>query len=396
MAKFTNSSLATYVRISPFKNANRYDETTGVYHTIKKITWHHMAGVATCEEFGNIVTRPDRNMSATYCVDKDARVGRFLDESDRPWTSSSRSNDFQAVTIEISNSKVGGNWPISDKVMEKAIELTVDICKRNDIKELIYTGDSRGNFTFHKMFAATACPGPYIESRAKEIVSKINAKLKDSEEVTVTPSTNPQQETNASKITKGSLVSLTSNAVYYDGGSIPSWVKQQKWYIASISGDRAVLGLNEKKDRNIQSPINIKYLTLVAGVFKEYTISIVASERLYKDPTDTTKNVSTVGKSGVYTIIDEVTINGVKYGKLKSGAGYVNLNSVNDTKKVTDKTIRVGDKVKVLKNVQYNGKAFKVYCSSYKVLEVKGDRVVISSDGKNVTAAVNSKNLQKI
>ena len=348
MAKFTNSSLATYVRISPFKNVNRYDETTGVYHTIKKITWHHMAGVATCEQFGNIVTRPDRNMSATYCVDKNARVGRFLDESDRPWTSSSRANDFQAVTIEISNSKTGGDWPISDKVLEKSIELTVDICKRNGIKELVYTGDSRGNFTFHKMFAATACPGPYIERRANEIVSRINAKLKGVEE-SVHPT--PTPSTTTPKIEKGSLVSIASNAVYYTGGSIPSWVKQEKWYIASISGDRAVLGLNERKDRNIQSPINTKYLTLVSGVFKEYTVSIAASEKLYKDPTNTSTNVSTVGKSGVYTIIGELSINGVKYGKLKSGAGYVNLDSVNGTKKTTDTTIRVGDKVKVLNNV---------------------------------------------
>lgn len=393
MAKFTNSSLATYVRISPFKNVNRYDETTGVYHTIKKITWHHMAGVATCEQFGNIVTRPDRNMSATYCVDKNARVGRFLDESDRPWTSSSRANDFQAVTIEISNSKTGGDWPISDKVLEKSIELTVDICKRNGIKELVYTGDSRGNFTFHKMFAATACPGPYIERRANEIVSRINAKLKGVEE-SVHPT--PTPSTTTPKIEKGSLVSIASNAVYYTGGSIPSWVKQEKWYIASISGDRAVLGLNERKDRNIQSPINTKYLTLVSGVFKEYTVSIAASEKLYKDPTNTSTNVSTVGKSGVYTIIGELSINGVKYGKLKSGAGYVNLDSVNGTKKTTDTTIRVGDKVKVLNNVQYNGKTFKVYNSSYTVLEVKGDRVVISSDGKNVTCAINSKNIRKI
>lgn len=74
----------------------------------------------------------------------------------------------------------------------------------------------------------------------------------------------------------------------------------------------------------------------------------------------------------------------------------MNLDSVNGTKKTTDTTIRVGDKVKVLNNVQYNGKTFKVYNSSYTVLEVKGDRVVISSDGKNVTCAINSKNIRKI
>ena len=51
------------------------------------------------------------------------------------------------------------------------------------------------------------------------------------------------------------LVKINTNAKYYDGGTIPSWVKLDKWYIASILGDRVVLGKNKAKNRNIQSPI---------------------------------------------------------------------------------------------------------------------------------------------
>ena len=57
-------------------------------------------------------------------------------------------------------------------------------------------------------------------------------------------------------------------------------------------------------------------------------------------------------------------------------------------------TISVGDKVKVLKAVTYEGKAFKTYYSKYDVIEVKGDRVVIGI-GKTVTAAVKASNLSK-
>ena len=64
------------------------------------------------------------------------------------------------------------------------------------------------------------------------------------------------------------LVSIASNARYYNGGAIPQWVLQEKWYISSISGNRAVLGLNQNKNRNIQSPINTKYLT-IANVPKQ-------------------------------------------------------------------------------------------------------------------------------
>ena len=65
---------------------------------------------------------------------------------------------------------------------------------------------------------------------------------------------------NNNVVKKGKLMALLPSAIYYDGGSIPSWVKSQKWYIDSVSGDRAVLGQNESRNQNIQSPINIKYL----------------------------------------------------------------------------------------------------------------------------------------
>lgn len=58
-------------------------------------------------------------------------------------------------------------------------------------------------------------------------------------------------------------------------------------------------------------------------------------------------------------------------------------------------TIKVGDKVKVLKAETYTGGSFKTYYSKYDVIEVNGDRVVIGI-GKTVTAAINIKNLQKL
>lgn len=375
---FTNSKLATVVRISPFRNSPRNQPIT-------KITLHHMAGVLSLEQFGNIVTSPGRDMSANYAVDKDARVGLFCPESDRSWCSSSPWNDNRAITIEISNSAYGdaSGWPVSDKVMAKVIDLCVDICQRNGIKKMTYTGDRNGSLTFHCFFSFTSCPGPYIKARAQEICDKINARLGSS-------SSNGNTSTSSANFKTGDLVSINSNGVYYNGSSIPSWVKAEKWFISSISGDRAVLGMNEVKNRNIQSPISTRYLTKSGDSgFKSYTKSLKSTDTLYTSPGGNTKG--TIGTSGIFTIVEEQTVNGVKYGKLKSGAGWVKL-----TTSSTDNVIRVGDTVKVLNNVQYNGEPFKVYCSSYKVLEVKGERIVISSDGKNTTCAINSKNLKKL
>lgn len=57
--------------------------------------------------------------------------------------------------------------------------------------------------------------------------------------------------------------------------------------------------------------------------------------------------------------------------------------------------IKVGDKVRVIKAVQYNGSPFKVYYDTYDVIEVVGERVVIGI-GNTVTCAINKNNLQKV
>lgn len=62
---------------------------------------------------------------------------------------------------------------------------------------------------------------------------------------------------------------------------------------------------------------------------------------------------------------------------------------------VIEDTIKVGDKVKVLNAIQYNGETFKTWFDVYEVIEVVGDRVVIGVNGV-VTCAINIKDIQKI
>ena len=59
----------------------------------------------------------------------------------------------------------------------------------------------------------------------------------------------------------GSLVSIKSGATYYNGVAIPPWVTDQKWYVHSVNGDRAVINKNESGTNSIMSPINVKYLS---------------------------------------------------------------------------------------------------------------------------------------
>lgn len=143
---------------------------------IKKITPHHMAGNLSLEECAEVFR--SRGSSANYIIDSNGNIGLFVPENKRAWTSSSRENDYQAVTIEVANCGGEPDWKISDKAFNACIDLCVDICKRNDIKSLNFTGDKNGNLTAHKMFAATACPGPYFYSKFPELAKKVNEKLK--------------------------------------------------------------------------------------------------------------------------------------------------------------------------------------------------------------------------
>lgn len=62
-------------------------------------------------------------------------------------------------------------------------------------------------------------------------------------------------------VSTGSLVSIVSGATYYNGVVIPDWVKSRKWYVLSISGDRAVINKDASGSYAIMSPINVKYLS---------------------------------------------------------------------------------------------------------------------------------------
>lgn len=165
-----NSSLVNYTKISPNKNSPRNKPIT-------KITIHHMAGNLSVEACGNIFASPSRQASSNYGIGSDGRVGLYVDEKDRSWCSSSPENDHQAITIEVANSGGAPDWKVSDAALKKLIELCADICRRNGIKKLNFTGNKSGNLTMHKMFAATACPGPYLESKFPYIANEVNKML---------------------------------------------------------------------------------------------------------------------------------------------------------------------------------------------------------------------------
>lgn len=165
----SNSPLVNYTKISPNSSARGAK--------IDTITIHHMAGNLSVEACAEVFQNTSRQASSNYGVGTDGRIGLYVPENRRAWTSSNRDNDNRAVTIEVANCGGAPNWPVSDTALEATIELCVDICRRNGIARLNYTGDKTGNLTMHKWFTNTLCPGPYLGGKFQYIADQVNTRL---------------------------------------------------------------------------------------------------------------------------------------------------------------------------------------------------------------------------
>lgn len=176
----SNSSLVNYTKISPNKTSPRN-------HTVDTITIHCVVGQLSVETLGSIFAPTSRQASSNYGIGSDGRIGMYVEEKDRSWCSSNKANDHRAITIECA-SDAKPPYAINDKVYNSLVNLCVDICKRNNIKELKWKADksllgqpANQNITVHRWFSATECPGDYIYSRLGEIAAKVNAKLNNDE-----------------------------------------------------------------------------------------------------------------------------------------------------------------------------------------------------------------------
>lgn len=158
-------------------------------HVIDTITIHHAAAVkASAADIGRVFANTSREASSNYGIGYNGEIGLYVPEDYRAWTSSSRSNDHRAVTIEVANSSGAPDWKVSDASMNSLIKLCADICKRNNIKKLMWRGDKKligqidkQNMTVHRWFAETNCPGDYLYSKMGEIADRVNELLFEEE-----------------------------------------------------------------------------------------------------------------------------------------------------------------------------------------------------------------------
>lgn len=175
----SNSKLIDYTLLSPNCTKPRN-------HTIDTITIHCYAAQVTAlqglKASGFQKFNAKTGTSCNYVVGKDGKIGLCVDEANRSWCSSSRTNDHRAITIEVASDHDAPN-AVSAKAYKALIYLVADICKRNNILKLVWSdkkydriGHKNGcNMTVHRDFANKACPGEYLYSRMGKIAEEVNA-----------------------------------------------------------------------------------------------------------------------------------------------------------------------------------------------------------------------------
>lgn len=173
----SNSPLVSYTKISPNKSSPRN-------HKIDTVTIHCVVGQCSVETLGNVFAPTSRQASSNYGIGYDGRIGMYVEEKDRSWCSSNAANDNRAITIEVA-SDTKEPYAVNAKAYAALIDLLVDICKRNGIKELVWSTNKADrvnhkngcNMTVHRDYANKSCPGTYLYERHAKIASEVNKRL---------------------------------------------------------------------------------------------------------------------------------------------------------------------------------------------------------------------------
>jgi hypothetical protein len=173
----SNSPLVSYTKISPNKSSPRN-------HKIDTVTIHCVVGQCSVETLDNVFAPTSRQASSNYGIGYDGRIGMYVEEKDRSWCSSNAANDNRAITIEVA-SDTKEPYAVNAKAYAALIDLLVDICKRNGIKELVWSTNKADrvnhkngcNMTVHRDYANKSCPGTYLYERHAQIASEVNKRL---------------------------------------------------------------------------------------------------------------------------------------------------------------------------------------------------------------------------
>ena len=326
----SNSSLISYTKLSPNHSGKRTKK-------IDTVTIHCMAGQLSVESCGALFAKSSRQASSNYGIGPDGRIALYVDEGNRSWCTSSNANDQRAVTIEVA-SDATHPYAVRDKAYDALLDLVTDIGKRNGITRLVWSTRKNDrvnhlngcNMTVHRDYAAKACPGDYLYNLQDEIAAEVNRRLGTSG--STTPSTGGSTGTAAADIKVGDVVEFTGSKHYVSATATSASSckpgkakvtaiakgKAHPYHLIAVSGGGStVYGWTDAADiKTSSSSTATSYLVKV-------TTDVL---NIRKGPGTNYGTNGAIRDKGTYTIVAESDGPGAsKWGKLKSGAGWISL-----------------------------------------------------------------------
>ena len=320
---YSNSGLVAYTKLSPNHSGQRA-------HSIDRISPHCVVGQCTAEGLGDWFARSSTQASSNYGIDKNGRVGLYVEEKNRSWCTSSKENDNRAVTIECA-SDTTSPYRMNDAVYQTLIRLCADICKRNGKSKLIWFGDKAktlaytpaGNemvITVHCWYANKSCPGDWLYSRLGDLAAQVTYLLGGGHPTLQKGATGDDVRSLQNK-----LISLGYDLGEYgaDGDfgdmtdkAVRQFQKDHGLAEDGIVGDDTWAVLEEAQGGDMPAPAPDPEPTPEPT---EYKVKVKSQRPIYKNAP---QEIGQCG-NGVYTIVETSG----NYGKLKSGVGWIQLDS---------------------------------------------------------------------
>ncbi len=225
------------------------------------------------------------------------------------------------------------------KVYQEAVEVTAMLCKQYGLNPLAdgvvichSEGYQRGVASNH------ADVMHWFPKFGKSMDTfRVDVKTAMGGSTTTNGSTPAPAPAPSKEVGKGSIVKVKQRAKDYNGKNLASFVYDREHVVSEVSGDRCVITY----DGVVVAAVRKTDLILVSGgastttskpsapTFQPYTVKVSVTElRIRSGPGTDTASQGFIAP-GVYTIVEEADGPGAaRWGKLKSGAGWISLDYV--------------------------------------------------------------------